>query len=123
MEETWRWFGPDDPTRLAHIRQTGARGIVTSLHHVKYGEVWSVDEIQRRIAEIGADASLGLEWRVVESLQIPEAVKLGEGDEILSGSVSVRAYVTTSPTCTLVVVESGGTFVSLVAKSALASIR
>ena len=80
MEETWRWFGPDDPTRLAHIRQTGARGIVTSLHHVKYGEVWSVDEIQRRIAEIGADASLGLEWRVVESLQIPEAVKLGEGD-------------------------------------------
>ena len=54
MEETWRWFGPDDPTRLAHIRQTGARGIVTSLHHVKYGEVWSVDEIQRRIAEMPA---------------------------------------------------------------------
>lgn len=80
MEEAWRWFGPDDPTKLAHVRQTGARGIVTALHHVKYGEVWSVDEIKRRIAEIESDPSLELYWRVVESLQIPEAVKLGEGN-------------------------------------------
>jgi mannonate dehydratase len=80
VEQTWRWFGPDDPTTLAHVRQTGAQGIVTSLHHVPYGDVWSVDEIQKRIAAIQADSSLGLYWRVVESLQVPEAIKLGDGN-------------------------------------------
>lgn len=80
MEQTWRWFGPEDPTQLSHIKQTGASGIVTSLHHIRYGDVWSVEEIQKRIGEIEADGSLLLRWRIVESLQVPEAIKLGDGD-------------------------------------------
>jgi mannonate dehydratase len=80
MEETWRWFGPKDAVTLPQIRQTGARGIVTALHDIPYGEVWSIAAIEERQAIIGADASLGLEWRVVESLPIHERIKLNEGD-------------------------------------------
>jgi mannonate dehydratase len=80
MEQTWRWFGPEDAIGLAEIRQTGATGIVTALHHIPYGVVWSPEEIARRKSTIEDDAGLGLRWSVVESLPIAEAIKQGEGD-------------------------------------------
>src|SRR6185437_9591992 len=83
MEQSWRWFGPDDVVPLHAIRQAGATGVVTSLHQIPYGEVWSVGAIETRKAQLAADPSLGLHWNVVESLPIHERIKLGEGD--LSG--------------------------------------
>lgn len=80
MEQCWRWFGPDDVVTLAQARQAGASGIVNSLHQIPYGVVWSVEEIEKRQAIIRGDRSLGLEWKVVESLPIHESVKIGDGD-------------------------------------------
>ena len=80
MEQSWRWFGPDDVVQLHAIRQAGASGVVTALHDIPYGEVWSVADIEARKATIAADPSLGLRWNVVESLPVHERVKLGEGD-------------------------------------------
>ena len=83
MLQSWRWFGPGDVVPLYAIRQAGASGVVTSLHQIPYGTLWTVDEIEERKAAIGADPSLNLHWNVVESLPIHERIKLGEGD--LSG--------------------------------------
>lgn len=80
MQETWRWFGPKDGVTLAHARQAGATGIVTALHDIPYGVVWTEAAIRERQAAIAADPALGLTWAVAESLPVHEAIKIGTGD-------------------------------------------
>ncbi len=80
LEQTWRWWGPDDLIELAHVRQAGATGIVTALHQIPAGELWTTAAVEERKRAIGADPSLGLRWSVVESLPVAEAIKIGEGD-------------------------------------------
>ncbi len=83
MRQTWRWFGPKDLTGINDMVQAGVEGVVTALHHVETGAVWTPDEIARRQAEIRvltSGAPSGLEWEAVESLPVSEDIKKQRGD-------------------------------------------
>lgn len=96
MRQTWRWFGPRDKVLLSEVAQAGVEGVVSALHHVPTGEIWTAPEIAKRreeIAYLPSGAPSGLAWEVVESLPVSEDIKKQSGpwrDHIAAYKVSLQ---------------------------------
>lgn len=85
MKQCWRWFGPQDPIKLADLHQVGVEGIVTALHHIPPGTPWTIEEIRLRQSQLNA---AGFDWDVVESLPVSEAIKTQSAD----AAAHIEAY-------------------------------